>query len=127
VTSHDSAQRAGEGGQGHSKDGEKAGSSNKRGRNSTGKKVFHRALCALLLTLSVSGAEAQQAGKVARIGYLEPGTASGNTVLLDGFRQELSKLGWIEGKNITVEYRFGEQNNESYLSLRRTWSGLRLT
>jgi putative ABC transport system substrate-binding protein len=77
-----------------------------------GKKVFHRALCALLLTLSVSGAEAQQAGKVARIGYLEPGTASGNTVLLDGFRQELSKLGWIEGKNITVEYRFGEQNNE---------------
>ena len=57
-------------------------------------------------------AHAQQSGKVARIGYLEPGTASGNAVLLDGFRQELSKLGWLEGKNITVEYRFAEQKNE---------------
>ena len=33
-------------------------------------------------------------------------------VLLDAFRQELSKLGWIEGKNITIEYRFAEQKNE---------------
>ena len=39
-------------------------------------------------------------------------TASGNTVLLDGFRQELSKLGWIEGKHIKIEYRFAEQKNE---------------
>jgi putative ABC transport system substrate-binding protein len=33
-------------------------------------------------------------------------------VLIDAFRQELSKLGWIEGKNITIEYRFGEQKSE---------------
>jgi putative ABC transport system substrate-binding protein len=33
-------------------------------------------------------------------------------VLVDVFRQELSKLGWIEGKNITIEYRFAEQKNE---------------
>ena len=31
---------------------------------------------------------------------------------MDAFRQELSKLGWIEGKNITIEYRFAEQKNE---------------
>jgi len=31
---------------------------------------------------------------------------------LEAFRQELSKLGWIEGKNITIEYRFAEQKNE---------------
>jgi putative ABC transport system substrate-binding protein len=31
---------------------------------------------------------------------------------VDVFRQELSKLGWIEGKNITIEYRFAEQKNE---------------
>jgi putative ABC transport system substrate-binding protein len=31
---------------------------------------------------------------------------------LEAFRQELSKLGWIEGKNIAIEYRFGEQNPE---------------
>ena len=33
-------------------------------------------------------------------------------VLLDAFWQELSKLGWIEGKNITIEYRFAEQKLE---------------
>src|SRR5262245_11948201 len=33
-------------------------------------------------------------------------------VLLDAFRQELSKLGWIEGKNISIEYRFAEQKPE---------------
>src|SRR5215831_11662148 len=47
-----------------------------------------------------------------RIGYLEYSTASGSAVLLDAFRRELSKLGWIEGKNITIEYRFAEQKNE---------------
>jgi putative ABC transport system substrate-binding protein len=57
-------------------------------------------------------AEAQQPGKIFRIGFLDNSTASGMAVLLDAFRQELSKLGWIEGKNITIEYRFGEQKNE---------------
>jgi hypothetical protein len=36
---------------------------------------------------------------------------------LEAFRQELSKLGWIEGKNITVEYRFAEQKNERLTEL----------
>ena len=31
---------------------------------------------------------------------------------MEAFRQELSKLGWIEGKNITIEYRFAEQKAE---------------
>ncbi len=31
---------------------------------------------------------------------------------MEAFRQELSKLGWIEGKNITIEYRFAEQKTE---------------
>jgi putative tryptophan/tyrosine transport system substrate-binding protein len=75
------------------------------------RKITVFALSAMLFALCGS-VEAQQTGKVARIGYLEPGTASGNTVLLAGFRQELSKLGWVEGKNITIEYRFAEQKNE---------------
>jgi putative ABC transport system substrate-binding protein len=33
-------------------------------------------------------------------------------VRLEAFRQELSKLGWIEGKTITIEYRFAEQESE---------------
>ena len=57
-------------------------------------------------------AEAQQTGKVFRIGFLDPTNASGMAVMVDAFRQELSKLGWIEGKNITIEYRFGEQKLE---------------
>ena len=68
-------------------------------------------LCALLFALS-SSAEAQQGGKVPRIGFLDNSTASGSAVLVEAFRQELSKLGWIEGKNITIEYRFAEQKNE---------------
>ena len=53
--------------------------------------------------------EAQQSGKIFRIGFLDPSTAAGNAVLVDAFRQELSQLGWIEGKNIAFEYRFSEQ------------------
>ena len=61
---------------------------------------------------TVSIAEAQQTGKIFRIGYLDPSTASGSAVLLEAFRQELSKLGWVEGKNITIEYRFADQKRE---------------
>src|SRR5262249_35718397 len=64
-------------------------------------------LCALLLALCVS-AGAQQPGKIFRLGFLDNSTASGSAALVDAFRQELSKLGWIEGKNVTIEYRFGE-------------------
>jgi putative ABC transport system substrate-binding protein len=75
------------------------------------KKITFLTLCALLFALSVS-ADAQQTSKVPRIGLLEPSTASGSAVLWEAFRQELSKLGWIEGKNITIEYRFAEQKLE---------------
>src|SRR5215470_18784150 len=70
-------------------------------------KAIGFALCALLLALSVP-VEAQQAGKVFRIGFLDSSNASGMAVMVDAFRQELGKLGWIEGKNITIEYRFAE-------------------
>ena len=65
------------------------------------------ALCALLFVLCGS-VHAQQKDKVFRIGFLDPSNASGSAVVVDVFRQELSKLGWIEGKNITIEYRFAE-------------------
>ena len=57
-------------------------------------------------------AEAQQTGKVPRIGFLVPSTASSIAGLLEAFWQEMRKLGWIEGKNITIEYRFAEQKYE---------------
>jgi putative tryptophan/tyrosine transport system substrate-binding protein len=75
------------------------------------KKITFLTLCALLFALSVS-AQAQQPGKIFRVGYLDNSTATSQAVLLEAFRQELSKLGWIEGKNITIEYRFAEQKLE---------------
>ena len=68
-------------------------------------------LCALLLALC-SSADAQQTGKIFRIGFLDSSTASSSTVLVEAFRQELSKLGWIEGKSIAIEYRFAEEKPE---------------
>jgi putative ABC transport system substrate-binding protein len=69
-------------------------------------------LLATLFLANVSLAEAQQPGKIPRIGFLDNSTASGSAVLVEAFRQELTKLGWIEGKNITIEYRFAEQRSE---------------
>jgi len=71
--------------------------------------------------------EAQQPGKTFRIGFLDNNTAAGSAGLLDVFRRELLNLGWIEGKNITIEYRFTEQKSERLLSLRWTWLVSRLT
>jgi putative tryptophan/tyrosine transport system substrate-binding protein len=62
-------------------------------------------------------AEAQQPGKVARIGFLDSSTASSNAVLLEAFRQELSRLGWIEGKNIAIEYRYAEGKRDRFPEL----------
>ena len=75
------------------------------------KKITGLSLCALLYAFG-SVVEAQQTGRVARIGLLDGSTAAGSAVLVDAFRQELSKLGWIEGKNITIEDRFAEQKSE---------------
>jgi putative tryptophan/tyrosine transport system substrate-binding protein len=75
------------------------------------RKLRSFALCAMLFALCAS-AEAQQTGKVPRIGFLEVSTASGIAVYVAAFQQELRKLGWIDGQNITVEYRFAEQKNE---------------
>ena len=89
----------------------KAVSSKTRERNPMLKKIIRFGLCAMLLALCAS-AEAQQPGKIFRIGFLDASTASGSAVLVDAFRQELNKLGWTDGKNITIEYRFAEQKNE---------------
>ena len=69
-------------------------------------------LLATAIVISGPIANAQQPGKIFRIGFLDNSTASGIAVLLEAFRQELSKLGWIEGKNLTIEYRFAEQKRE---------------
>ena len=75
------------------------------------RKITVLTLCAALFALCWA-ADAQQPGKIFRIGFLDNSTASGIAVLLEAFRQELRKLGWIEGKNIAIEYRFSELKAE---------------
>jgi putative ABC transport system substrate-binding protein len=53
-------------------------------------------------------AEAQQPTKIPRIGYLGGGSPSSNPARIEAFRQGLRELGYIEGKNIVVEYRYAE-------------------
>jgi putative ABC transport system substrate-binding protein len=67
----------------------------------------------LLLTLLSAplAARAQQAGKVDRIGYLTPSLAAGPH-LPEAFRQGLSDLGYIEGRNLVIEYRDAEGKPE---------------
>jgi len=78
--------------------------------NAKREKVFSLALCALLLALSFP-AQAQQPKKVQRIGVLSPGFP-GPSSLLDAFRQGLRELGYVEGQNIFVDYRFAKSNPE---------------
>jgi putative ABC transport system substrate-binding protein len=67
-------------------------------------------LLATILLTTVSPANAQQTKKIPRIGLLRAGAASDPSV--DAFRQGLRELGYIEGKNILIEYRYAEENSE---------------
>ena len=61
-----------------------------------------------LALASIDLAEAQQPKKVARIGFLTSSTASFNLPRFNAFREGLHDLGYVEGQNITIEYRFAE-------------------
>jgi len=67
-------------------------------------------LLTIVLVITASRAEAQQPKKIPLIGYV---SGSGNPKapgpLVEGFRQGLRDLGYIEGKNILVEYRYVEE------------------
>ena len=68
-------------------------------------------LLTLFISPSAQLAEAQQPKKVPRIGVLSPGSP-GPSPLLDAFRQGLRELGYVEGQNIAIEYRFAEAKSE---------------
>jgi len=73
-------------------------------------KILVYALPALILT-TIHLAEAQQAGKIPRIGYLSSASPSATTPeFREAFRQGLRDLGYVEGKNILIEYRWAEGN-----------------
>jgi len=65
------------------------------------------ALCATLFALCFA-ASAQQPKKIPRIGYLGAVSPSANAVRIEAFRQGLRELGYVDGKNIVIEWRFAE-------------------
>jgi ABC-type uncharacterized transport system substrate-binding protein len=73
-------------------------------------------LCGLTLGTLVAplAAEAQPAGKVARIGFLSPSSLSDprTQIFVEAFLQGLRDRGWISGQNMTIEYRWAEERTE---------------
>src|SRR5262245_24328783 len=70
-------------------------------------KILYLGLGAMLFALGVS-AQAQQPKKVPRIGYLSSGSPSTNLGYLQAFLQGLRELGYVEGKNVLIEYKWAE-------------------
>jgi putative tryptophan/tyrosine transport system substrate-binding protein len=85
-------------------------------------------LVTLILTLlaTLLAADAQRAGKVPRIGVLSANSQASEASLyqLEAFRQGLRDLGYVEGQNLTVEYRFAEWHEERLAALAAELVGL---
>jgi putative tryptophan/tyrosine transport system substrate-binding protein len=62
--------------------------------------------------LTARATNAQGAGQMPRVGWIWTGSAAGNSSEVAGFKQGLREFGYVEGKNIVVEYRFGEHSEE---------------
>jgi putative tryptophan/tyrosine transport system substrate-binding protein len=68
----------------------------------------------------------ESAGQMPRVGWLWSGRSAGSPSELAGFQQGLRELGYVEGKNIVVEYRFGENSTERLHDLASDLAGLKL-
>jgi putative ABC transport system substrate-binding protein len=79
------------------------------GNSKLGKAMHTKSIVWLLTTALISIAplvNAQQAKKIARIGFLVTGSSSSASSRVEAFRQELRELGYAEGKDIAIEYRY---------------------
>ena len=74
------------------------------------RRTFLRTVAGLLI--APLAAEAQPAGKVYRIGWLGLPGQDANADLVAGFREGLRELGYTEGKNLIIEYRFADGHSE---------------
>jgi putative ABC transport system substrate-binding protein len=60
----------------------------------------------VVVLLAVAVSDAQQPKKVSKIGYLSPSSPSADSARVEAFRQGLRDLGYVQGKNIVIEYRY---------------------
>src|SRR5437867_5106808 len=76
-------------------------------------------LILITVTLAAVGviADAQQSTKIPRIGFLGAASPSANAARAEAFRQGLRELGYVEGKNIVIEWRFAEEKLDRLPSL----------
>src|SRR5689334_4802976 len=75
-------------------------------------KITALAIGALMMFATSAVAHAQPQGKVHKLGYLSGVSRSAEGARRDAFTQGLRELGYIEGRNIVVEYRYSEGKNE---------------
>jgi putative tryptophan/tyrosine transport system substrate-binding protein len=62
-------------------------------------------------------ARAQRAGKLPTIGFFGPNTASAWRPWTAAFVQRLHELGWIEGRNLAIEYRWADARSERFAEI----------
>ena len=62
-------------------------------------------------------ARAQQPAKLPTIGFMGSGTPAADHPWTAAFVQRLRELGWIEGRTIAIEYRWGDERSESYAAI----------
>ena len=85
-------------------------------RRTMKKNVIAITHAALLLVLSIH-VDAQQSPKVYRIGMLVGGSVATHGRRIDAFRQGLRELGYVEGKNIIIEYKYADGKSERFADL----------
>jgi hypothetical protein len=84
-------------------------------------------LIAVTLLTGAIIAEAQQPKKIPLVGFLVPGSPSSYSARIEAFRQGLRELGYVEGQNIIIEYRYTEGKAIGCPCSRPSWSSLKLT
>jgi putative ABC transport system substrate-binding protein len=87
-----------------------------RAEKNMNRKITVLTLCAMLFALSLS-ATAQQPKKISRIGYLSNIDAATESARAEAIRLALRELGYIEGQNIAIEYRYAEGKRDRYPEL----------
>src|SRR5262245_13592930 len=89
------------------------------------RKITVFALCAMLFALCAS-AEAQQPKKIAKVGFFLGSTPAAAAHNVEAFRQGLRELGYVEGKTVVLEIRYGEARAERLPELARELISLKV-
>lgn len=90
------------------------------------RKIFVWLLTTVLLTTAAFSAHAQQTTRTPRIGFLFVSALSSNSARIEAFRQGLRELGYVEGKNIVIEWRSADGKPDRVPALAAELTGLKI-